>query len=77
MALTNAERQTLKDAVEIINRETDNDGDKLIVKGFGTFSRKLKAARTARNPQTGDTIDIPARSVLAFKASKQGTERVL
>jgi len=73
MALTNNERQMIKDAVALVHRETANDGDQLRVIGFGTFARKAKAARTARNPQTGAPIAVPARSVLAFKASK-GTQ---
>lgn len=37
---------------------------------FGTFSRKDRAARKGRNPQSGKQIDLPAVSVLAFKPSK-------
>lgn len=66
--LTNAERDTLHAAAELILRET-GEGGKVILKGFGTFSIKNKAARTARNPQTGEAVQVPAKSVLAFKAS--------
>jgi len=37
--------------------------------GFGTFTAVKKAARTARNPKTGETIDVPAKVVPKFKAS--------
>lgn len=70
MALTNDEKQTIKNAIEIINRETDNNGDTLTLRGFGTFKRKVAAEKQARNPQTGDPITVPARSVLRFSASK-------
>ena len=43
-------------------------GEKVSLPGFGTFSRKERAARTARNPQTGDPIRIKASKVPAFKA---------
>ena len=45
-------------------------GKKLIIRGFGTFEVKHKAARTARNPQTGLPVEVPARSELTFKAAK-------
>ena len=70
MALTNEERATLKEAFGLIERETANDGDSLVMRGFGTFTRKQMAAKTARNPQNGNEVKIPARSVLRFKAAR-------
>lgn len=69
MSLSDNDKATLKAAREIIERETSNNGDKLTIKGFGTFQRKTTAAKTARNPQTGGEVQVPARSVLRFKAS--------
>ena len=46
------------------------DGDSVALVGFGTFSVKDRAARTGRNPRTGDAIDIPAAKVPSFKAGK-------
>jgi nucleoid DNA-binding protein len=66
--LTNTEREVVKEAMGIVARETAA-GEKVILKGFGTFSVKEKAARTARNPQTGEAVQVPAKSVLTFKAS--------
>ena len=45
-------------------------GDTVSVIGFGTFSVKQRAARTGRNPQTGETIEIPASKTPSFKAGK-------
>ncbi|PCI46829.1 MAG: DNA-binding protein HU [Moraxellaceae bacterium] len=45
-------------------------GDPVVLVGFGTFSVKDRAARTGRNPQTGDPIDIPAAKIPSFKAGK-------
>lgn len=46
-------------------------GQKLILRGFGTFEVKTRAARTGRNPQTGLPVEIPASTNLTFKAAKQ------
>ena len=43
-------------------------GDKVTLVGFGTFSVSERAAREGRNPQTGATINIPAKKVVKFKA---------
>lgn len=72
--LTKEERATLKLAEEIITRECGNDGDECQLRGFGTFRRLTVKEKTARNPQTGDAVKIPARSVLRFKASKSLTK---
>ncbi len=45
-------------------------GDSVALVGFGTFSVKDRAARTGRNPRTGEPIDIPAAKVPSFKAGK-------
>jgi DNA-binding protein HU-beta len=45
-------------------------GDKITLKSFGVFSVSKRAARTGRNPQTGATIKISAKSVVKFKAAK-------
>ena len=42
-------------------------GEKVTVPGFGTFERRARSARTARNPQTGEPIQIKASKVPAFK----------
>ena len=44
-------------------------GDKIDLRGFGTFSVRESAARTGRNPQTGELI-VPARKTPGFKPAK-------
>ncbi len=44
--------------------------EKVSLIGFGTFSTAERKARTGRNPQNGKSIDIPAKTVLKFKAGK-------
>lgn len=46
-------------------------GDKVSLVGFGTFSVSKRAARTGRNPATGQPIQIPAATVPKFKAGKK------
>jgi len=45
-------------------------GKKVMLVGFGTFEVRKRAARTGRNPQTGDPIKIKASKQIAFKAGK-------
>ncbi|KZZ64314.1 DNA-binding protein HU [Oleiphilus sp. HI0130] len=45
-------------------------GDQVTLIGFGTFSVKDRAARTGRNPQTGQEIQIAAAKIPSFKAGK-------
>lgn len=45
-------------------------GDKVSLVGFGTFERRKRNARTARNPRTGASIKIAAKKVPAFKPGK-------
>ncbi len=45
-------------------------GDSVQLVGFGTFSQSKRKARTAKNPQTGETIKVAAKKVPTFKAGK-------
>ena len=57
-------------ALNEVTRETLKGGDKIAIIGFGTFSMQKRPARKGKNPRTGKTINIPAKKVLKFKASK-------
>ena len=46
------------------------NGDSVVLVGVGTFTVRERAARTGRNPQTGEEIQISAAKVPAFKAGK-------
>ena len=46
------------------------DGESLTLVGFGTFEVKTRAARTGKNPRTGEAIEIPEAKIPAFKAGK-------
>ena len=45
-------------------------GNKVDIAGFGSFQSADRAARTARNPQTGEAIQVAAKKAVKFKASK-------
>ena len=51
-------------------------GKKVSIPGFGTFATSKRAARTGRNPQTGATIKIKARTAVTFKPSSRLKEAV-
>lgn len=50
--------------------EALSDGQDVILTGFGSFKVSKRAARTGRNPQTGETIQIASANVPGFKAGK-------
>ena len=52
------------------------DGESVTIAGFGTFQVRERQARTGRNPQTGETIDIAASRAPAFKAGKVLRDRL-
>lgn len=58
------------DAVVEAITESLKEGDSVSLVGFGVFSVKERAARTGRNPQTGEPIEIKAANIPSFKAGK-------
>jgi DNA-binding protein HU-beta len=51
-------------------------GDKVTLSGFGAFEKRLRAPRTARNPQTGEAVKVPATSVALFRPGQEFKESV-
>ncbi len=51
-------------------------GDRIEVRGFGSFSLHYRPPRTGRNPKTGDTVALPGKHVPHFKPGKELRERV-
>jgi DNA-binding protein HU-beta len=58
------------DAVLDTVTNTLKKGEQVTLVGFGTFEVRARAARSGRNPQTGETINIKASNAPAFKAGK-------
>jgi integration host factor subunit beta len=73
---------TKKDAerlVEIVFEsiiETLNQGEKIELRGFGSFRVRERGARRGRNPKTGDPVSIPATRVPYFKPGKELKELI-
>src|SRR5713226_10263682 len=47
------------------------NGEKIEIRGFGSFRTRQRNARTGRNPKTGAKVDVPAKRVPFFKPSKE------
>ena len=56
--------------------ETLVDERRIELRNFGVFEVKKRAARKARNPRTGDRVDVPEKFVVTFKPGKEMEERV-
>lgn len=72
-------KRQANDALDaFISNITDNlkKGQKVSFSGFGTFDVSNRKARTGRNPQTGQEIQIPATQVPVFRAGKKLKEAV-
>ena len=67
--------EVLDETLTLITKQVKK-GERVALPGFGTFERRARAARTARNPQTGDPIKIKATKVPAFKAGSAFKEAV-
>ena len=71
-----------KDVYKIIDTLFDcvtkalKDGDRVELRGFGTFTTKLRNARIGRNPKTGDPVAIPQKKLPFFKMGKSMKERI-
>jgi DNA-binding protein HU-beta len=68
--LSKADATRATDAVLDSISNALGQGDQVAIVGFGTFSVRERAARTGRNPQTGETINIKASKTKGFKAGK-------
>jgi len=66
-----------KDTGVVVDLILDNigralcDGDKVELRGFGSFKVKERRSRKARNPRTGTAVEVPAKLVPYFKASNE------
>ncbi|GBF23363.1 DNA-binding protein HU-beta [Candidatus Gastranaerophilus sp. (ex Termes propinquus)] len=81
-AVAEKSKLSQKQATEVIAATLEtiqkavSKGKKVTLVGFGTFEARKRAARTGRNPQTGATIKIAAKTVPAFSAGKKFKEMV-
>ena len=66
--LTKADAKKALDAFISTTTDALKKGDRVALVGFGSFSVAKRSARTGRNPQTGNEIEIPSKTVVKFKA---------
>lgn len=73
---------SLKDSEIIVNTIFDAmtealaSGDRIEIRGFGSFQVKSRRSREGRNPRTGDKVQVEAKRVPFFKVGKELKERV-
>ena len=73
---------SLKEAAEIANTVFDTmkaalvDGDRIEIRGFGSFVTKYYRAYEGRNPKTGEVIQVEAKKLPFFKSGKELKRRV-
>ena len=56
--------------------EAFRNGDRVELRGFGTFTAKERIARTGRNPRTGTAVEVTAKKAVAFKPGKEIRQRL-
>jgi integration host factor beta subunit len=67
--------ETVDEFLNAVARALEH-GKHIEIRGFGTFKVKDRKARIARNPRTGDAVEVPARRVPVFKVSKELKDKV-
>lgn len=68
--LSKADAERAIEGLFKVVKTTLKKGDSISLVGFGTFAVRKRAARTGRNPRSGETIKIKASKVPSFKAGK-------
>jgi integration host factor subunit beta len=74
--LTKKQTETVVNILLNSITEALSEGDKVELRGFGSFRIRKRNPREGRNPKTGDTVQIPAKRVPFFKAGKELREMV-
>ena len=57
--------------IEVFQEAMVAGEDKIILKGIGTFKKKVRASYEGRNPSTGEPVKVPEKTLYNFKISKQ------
>jgi integration host factor subunit beta len=69
-SLTRKQTEIVVDTVFESIKEALVNGEKIEIRGFGNFKPKNRKPRKARNPKTGEKVDVPQKRVLHFKVGK-------
>ena len=65
----------VKSVLELMTQQLAN-GDRIEIRGFGSFSLHYRPGRVGRNPKTGEPVSLPEKHVPHFKPGKELRERV-
>ena len=65
-----------KDAELAVKMILDAKGERIEIRGFGSFGLNHRPPRTGRNPKSGEKVHVPEKRVPHFKAGKELRERV-
>lgn len=68
--LTRNQTEIVVDTVFDSIKKALMNGEKIEIRGFGNFKLKTRNPRKARNPKTGESVDVPGKKVLYFKVGK-------
>jgi len=74
--LTKKQTELIVEAIFDSIKEALARGERVEIRGFGNFSLRSRRAKKARNPKTGEIIDVPAKKVPRFKVGKELRERL-
>jgi integration host factor subunit beta len=74
--LTKKDAEQLGEVVFDSIIQTLNNGEKIELRGFGSFRVRERNSRKGRNPKTGEAVDIPAKRVAYFKPGKELKELI-
>jgi len=67
--------QSIKEILELMAQSLAK-GDRIEIRGFGSFSLHYRAPRVGRNPKTGESVELSGKYVPHFKPGKELRERV-
>lgn len=68
--LTRKQTEIVIDTVFDSIKEAILKGEKIEIRGFGNFKPKIRRPRLARNPKTGEKVEVPGKRVIHFKVGK-------
>ena len=69
--VSNKETERVYESLVKFAQDVLKTGNKVSLPGLGIFTPKDRAARTARNPKTGEKVEVPAKKAVKFKPGKE------
>lgn len=74
--LTKKECEVIVDTVFLHMKDALQKGEKIEIRGFGSFTVRVRRAKEGRNPKTGEKVSIPEKRIPFFKVGKELRELV-